>query len=214
MKGFYVHIIESPSADDLLNNVREGFLLTEGLRIAGIKSYFNLVIDEASFLKAIYPNLAIGIKNYGTPIIHISAHGNKEGVQLSNNFFITWEKLRNILSPINASLNDLLILCISSCDGFCGCTMAMESHDHYPFFGLVGPTAEISISDTAIAFLTFYYRLFKGTSVQEAVEAMKTASGNTKFDVILAEVARAIWIQKIQKLVTSQVLQTINQKTK
>lgn len=36
MIKLFVHIIESPSANDLFNNMTEGVLLKEGLHIAGL----------------------------------------------------------------------------------------------------------------------------------------------------------------------------------
>lgn len=35
------------------------------------------------------------------PFLHISAHGNENGIQLTDGTFIKWGELKNILTPIN-----------------------------------------------------------------------------------------------------------------
>jgi hypothetical protein len=199
MNNFFVHIIESPSAKDLLDNRREGLLLQEGLKMAGVAHSYCLAVDRNTFHEALYPKFLVSLKGkYIKCILHISAHGNHDGIALTNGF-LSWHDLDNLLSPINKILENYMVVCMSSCVGFAGCKMAMKTSPPHPFFGLIGPTQEISIADTAIAFLTFYYRLSKGADVLTALEAMKISSGNVNFNSITADSAKQLYLKEIEK---------------
>lgn len=209
MRKFFVHIIESPSAKDLLNSQLEGRLLIEGLRSAGIASYYNLAVNKTTFMESIGRRFSAAIKEFGIPFLHISAHGNKNGIELTDETFFNWSVLKNILLPINRILNGNLFLNISSCSGFFGCKMAMGLDKEMPFFGLVGPTGEIDYADITIAFVAFYHNFAKGATGLDALEAMKKASGNNKFDIILATGAKKIWIDEVNKIAYQQMMQIL-----
>mgnify|MGYP000226890840 CR=1 FL=1 len=135
---YFVHIVESPSAKDLLNARTEGHLLTEALSLAGIISSYNLATDYSTFLEALGPRLyEVMQETKGTPILHLSTHGNEEGIELTDHTFIKWHVLRELLLPINKVLNGGLVVCMSSCSGYSGCRMAMSVEREIPFFGNV-----------------------------------------------------------------------------
>lgn len=195
----FVYIVESPSADDLLNARTEGRLLTEALRLAGVLSFYHTAVNYSSFLAALGARLwdAVALAR-GLPILHISAHGTQHGLGLTDGRFLEWRQLRDLLLPINSALNGGLVVCISSCSGFSGCRMAMSEEDRLPFFGLVGHTGVPRWSDAAVAFVTFYHRLFKGSTVLEAVEVMRSASGDARFLAMRGTEARDTWLQHIE----------------
>ncbi len=50
----------------------------------------------------------------------------------------------------------------------------------------------------AIAFVAFYHNFFtKKSSEMDAVNAMKAASGNPNFEIILAQHAKKIWLEEL-----------------
>jgi len=200
MRRLYVHIIESLSAGNLLNKMTEGALLKEGLRIAGIEHSYWSADNEARFGEAIDIDVVETphILQFDVPIIHISAHGNKDGIQLTDGTYFQWNKLKNIFKRKNLDLNNLLIVCMSSCEGFGAVRMAFNS-EALPFLALIGPTSEIDLRDRAMAFLTFYYRLNKDASPQVALDAMKISSGNDKFAMISGYNAQRIWQEAVNK---------------
>jgi hypothetical protein len=197
----YLHIIESPSSEDFLVDRREGNLLIAGLKLFNIPYRYQVAINLESFKKAL-ESLSPYNLVFGAPILHISSHGSTGGLQLSEDkSFLTWDELKTILLPINQRMNDSLIVAISSCAGFTGCQMAMDSGEELPFFGLIGPTKNILLNDLALGFLTFYYHiLVKGTGIATSVEHMKCATGNPNFSLIRGIEAKAIWVQKIQNI--------------
>jgi len=209
MRKFFVHIIESPSAKDLLNHHLEGYFLTEGLRITEIASYYNLAVNKSTFLESVGKRFSEAIKKYGFPFLHISAHGDKNGIELTDKTFLSWVVLKKILLPINNVLGNTLLLNISSCSGFSACKMAMDPGKEAPFFGLIGPLDKVDFADTTIAFVAFYHNLAKGASPREAVEAMKKASRNNSFGIIRATTAKKAWVDKIRESEDRQLIESL-----
>jgi hypothetical protein len=195
INGFFVYIIESPSAEDLLDGRTEGRVLNEALALAGIPHVYSLVTNEEMLLKAFSDRLVEALRTLNRiPIIHFSLHGNNEGVALTDKKFLTWDYLRNFLLPLEQTFPGDLLLCMSSCFGFSGCRMAMTAQNELPFSALVGNSDEADWSDAAIAYITFYHLLFKGLSLEKAVEAMKIASDDHNFVCVYGDRVRQNWL--------------------
>jgi len=195
MNNVSVYIIESPSDRDIFNGQYEGRTLTDALQIAKIHFDYYLTVSKQTFVEAI-ANMKEIIQEGIYPLLHLSTHGNQDGIELTDKTFIKWDELKKYLEPINNSLNQNLCFGISSCSGFMACKMAMNYSMRLPFFALVGPTKEIPINDVTKAFVTFYFNLLKKkSSGKDAVEAMKIASHNENFDIALAEEKRDLWKQ-------------------
>jgi len=193
MTQIYVHIIESPSADDIFGGDYEGHILTQALRLIRINSQYYLTVNESNFNKAIGQLHYEITENKKIPFLHISAHGNKDGIALTDKTFITWDTLKSILMPINDEMHGMLCGCIASCDGYNGYKMAIGSSQKTSFFALIGPTKKIPLTDMAIGFASYYHNFFlKDKSGKYAVNAMKIASGNPNFDIMLSQEAKNI----------------------
>lgn len=195
-----VYMIESPSDQDLLHARFEGRLIMEALNTIKIDHYYSLAVNKPTFIEAI--NMTLGlIEKKKFPFIHFSAHGTKEGIGLTDGTFIQWHELKKYIRPINDLLNGGLCIGMSSCSGWHACRMVWGFNTKLPFFGLVGPTKDIPFEDVTIAFVTFYYRLLKKRSTgRDAVEAMKIASRNECFDIILASQAKKIWDDTLRNI--------------
>ena len=179
----FVFIVESPSQSDLLDGRTEGRTLGEALKLSGIHGWYSLVTSRETFYTALNERLVQAISAFPgePPMIHFSMHGNLEGIQLTNNDFISWFELRAALSNLNSAMPDGLLICMSSCFGGSGCRMAMHEDSEKPFWALIGNINSASWNDAAVAYVTFYHHLFKGAAVADAVEAMKVASGDYNF---------------------------------
>ena len=183
----FVYIIESPSAQDLLEGRTEGRVLSEVLKLAGITYFYNLVTNLETWKIALgtkfqeannkYPDLA--------PILHLSMHGNanKSGVVLTDETVFSWKRLKEELTPLNNYMEDGLLICMSSCFSSYGRRMAQDNSADNPFYALVASNNLVSWQDAAVAYVTFYHLLFKGLLIDECVKRMKLASDNNDFDV-------------------------------
>jgi hypothetical protein len=181
---FFVYLIESPSEVDIYHNTSEGILLSQSLGLQQIPCSLRTAISQSAFEAALKIGLEEQMKIFPNflPIIHISAHGNQEGIALSNGNLIAWGNLREDLLPINRALGNVLLLCMSCCHGYSAIRMTMEiGKTEHPFFCMVGPYGTTTWSETAVAFSTFYHLLAKEYYVREAVDAMKVASGNNSW---------------------------------
>ena len=159
------------------------------------------IIWRPILIQAMGPRLYSAMqKTGGKPILHFSAHGNQDGIQLTNGKFVTWEVLRNLIVPINRALNGVLLVSLSSCESFSACRMAMTENEDVPFFALVANTGKPKWNDSAVAFVTFYHHIFKGNLIPVAVNAMKVASGDNNFQSILGVQARHVWLEHIQRM--------------
>lgn len=197
----FLYIIESPSPDDLLDGRTEGRVLSEALNLAGIPHSYSIAVDERTLDEALDKRLIEAwTKHQQPPILHLSMHGDTNGVALTNGAILKWDQLRQKLLPIMRVMPNGLLICMSSCFGFAGCRLAMYS-DHEPhFWALIGHTDSVDWADAAIAYVTFYHRFFKGHTVAACVEAMKVASGDSRFDVAVGAVAKRGWTEYIQQL--------------
>jgi hypothetical protein len=148
------------------------------------------------------------------PILHISAHGYSEGIQLSDSTVITWATLRQFLAPINTALNNGLLVCLSCCEGYSGMRMAMFIEDEgYPFYAIVANSEKPLWSDTAVAYSTFYHLISKGEFIVDAVNAMQIASGNHTFWVETAEQSRQGYLEYIKNVNAPAAQEQLEEKT-
>ena len=193
-ESHFVHIIESPDSMDLLDGRTEGEVLAKSLRLAGINMCYNLATNYATFLEALQRVYQAAGDFGGVPVLHISAHGDEDGIALTDGTVLSWDDLRPLCDEMQGSL----LIGMSTCQGWEGGRIAM-SEDGYPFYALVGNVGDAAWSDSAVAFVALYHRLFQGAEVEDAVEAMRSASGDPNFDCWWGADARESWKQYVEE---------------
>ncbi|SUS05869.1 conserved hypothetical protein [uncultured Defluviicoccus sp.] len=200
---FFVFIIESPSPVDLYHRRGEGEVIRNAVGLNLIPSELRLAVNREAFEAAIRIGLSDAMREHPNrlPILHISAHGFDEGIQLSSGEVLDWSELRDLLLPVNRALGGSLILCMSTCEGYSGSRMAMRREEcEHPFYAIVGNGRKPSWPETAVAFATFYHLVACGRYIVDAVEAMRIASGNDAFFVTTAEESRRGFLEYIQSI--------------
>jgi len=200
---FFVFVIESPSAVDLYHRRSEGEIIRQAVELNGIRCAVKTAINLQSF----HACLAVGLVEQMSvqagfmPLLHISAHGSNDGIQLSDGYIMPWHELREHLRPINEALGGSLVVCMSSCEGYSGIRMAMTiDQTPLPFFALIGCSEKPTWGETAVAYATLYHQLWRGEYVADAVNAMCIASGNQMFFLQHAENSRQGYIQYLSKV--------------
>ena len=207
---FFVYIIESPSAPDIYHGRSEGALVAQAIRLDGIPCVIRTAINLEAFKAALLYGLSEVMKMFPGhyPILHLSAHGGEEGIQLSSNETITWAELRDFLVPINSSLNGTLLLCMSTCKGYSACRMAMEVGDMpHPYFAMIGNFGTPTWPDTSVAYMTFYHLIAKGQTIPDAVIAMRAASGDHDWVAETAEMSKQGYIEFVKNQVQATDIQ-------
>ncbi len=198
---FFVFVIESPSEIDIYKRRSEGEVVKQVADLNGIPCVVRTAISQQACMACFQIGLKEARASYPgyTPVIHISAHGNSEGIQLSNGHVMDWDELKEHFRPVNQDLNNFLVVCMSSCEGYAGIRMAMENDTApLPFYALVGCSEKPTWSETAVGYATLYHQLLRGEHIEVAMNAMRTASGNPYFFYQHASATREDWIKRLE----------------
>jgi hypothetical protein len=211
---FFVYVVESPSAPDLYHRRSEGDLLRQAINLNQIHCVLRLAVNLEAFSASLKIGLTEAMEQMPNtvPILHISAHGYKDGIQLSSGEFLGWDELRELLIPINQALSGALILCMSTCEGYSGQQMAMVEHSSFhPFFAIIGNSGKPTWPETAVAFSSFYHLVANGRFLKDAVEAMAVASGNESFFITTANESQTGYLEYLKRVNVPEAIDTMEQ---
>jgi hypothetical protein len=200
---FFVFVIESPSAADLYHRRGEGEIIKQAAELNGIMCVVKTAISLQAFEACLKFSIvdAMNMAPDCIPVVHISAHGNSHGIQLSDGYQMSWAELRDHLRPVNQAIGGVLVVCMSSCEGYSGIRMAMHLEDsELPYFALVGCGSQPTYSETAVGYATFYHQLWRGVHIDTAVGAMRVASGNNHFNLQHAIETRLGYIDFLKRV--------------
>jgi hypothetical protein len=183
-----IYIIESSSLDDLENDRKEGYALSEMLRLANIKNHYFYVSDKQAFAK-VFKEIIETEKgnNEGVITLHFSMHGNENGIELTNKEFILWktlytEYLKTFIDAVgHGSLKSGHIfapfhLHFSVCKGFYA-RKIKDIANVPPYYTLIGPIKEVDWTESLVAFITLYHNtIHTQIGVRLSVEKMNIAA--------------------------------------
>jgi hypothetical protein len=206
----FVYVVESPSAADIYHGRSEGGLVAQALALDGVPCVTRTTINQHAFTAALTIGLPEAMATFPgrIPVLHLSAHGSSQGIELSSTAFVPWDGLRSLVTPINRQLSGCLVLCMSACDGYSACQMAMRADDsEHPYFALVANYGKPTWSETGVGYAAFYHRLGHGSGIAEAVAAMIAASGNDRWTFETAETTKRSYLDFIARDVNVLVAQ-------
>jgi hypothetical protein len=186
-----VFVVESTSHEDQRRGISEGPKLVEIASQLGLPAVCHTVTNAQDFDECLRDDLPQVVNREKTlPMLHISAHGNGDGLILTSGEIIKWWDLKVELAAANKACHGGLIVCMSSCEGVAGLKMVMQTEGPMPFLVMVGCKTKPLWAEAAIAYATFYKEISQGAVFEPAVEAMRVASGNRDFALGLAEPTR------------------------
>lgn len=187
---FKVYIIESPADIDLFENRTEGKALSNILRISEIPYEYLLVTSKRTFGQAfdlIKDDISELQEEYlfVWPIIHISCHGNDEGIGLTDGSYLNWNVLYHMLEDINICFeeeqNSPILLAMSSCYGL-HAIKADWDNEKSPFAFVLGHEETIPWDDALIAFSVFYHNFVnKKVTSDIALECMNNSINHPEY---------------------------------
>ncbi|HGS5294531.1 TPA: hypothetical protein ACMDR2_003568 [Vibrio cholerae] len=168
-------ILESRSPKDIYDDRFEAGTLKQVLKLEGVDTKHFEVINREYFAKAIKYAEKEHIR-----YIHISAHGNPQGIALTDGDFITWRELDEIAWP---KLKNTC-LCFSSCSVGEGAEELFIYHKSF-CNAIVAPTRNIGWGEALVAFSAFYHRaLSTETSTAQDVKVLNHIVGAGSFRLI------------------------------
>ncbi len=121
-------------------------------------------------------------------MFHFVGHGNKQCLAFKHlSESITWEELTTILTEINEATGNTLVLNMTSCFGLHGIKTVNPFSNKSPFFGLIGYDGELEIKAAKQANDIFYSSMFKGFTINQAVDVLKTKMNDKNFHCISSQ---------------------------
>lgn len=95
-----------------------------------------------------------------SPLLHIEAHGGKEGIVLSNGDRVRWAEVAPKLAAINRISRVNLLVVAAMCRGW-HMSDILRPTDPTPAFGILGTTAEVSAGVLLTIMQAFYRTLLE-----------------------------------------------------
>ncbi|MFA6958872.1 MAG: hypothetical protein WC538_23620 [Thermoanaerobaculia bacterium] len=201
MSNFSVFIIESVQPDDLLVGRTEGRLLQAGLALIGLQCEYRLAVDPSTLGKSIGQFLRHAQASESFPILHLSVHGNEDGIVLTSGVHFDWQSLRELLLPVNRVLGGNLFLSLSACHGASGCQMAMSTETDLPYRGLLSHFGPVGFADAAVAYTVFYHRLAMDARFDGAITSMRAAVDDQNFALLQGDETQKLFQTKFKRAI-------------
>ncbi len=210
-RSLFVFIIDSPSPQDLFEGYTIGMALRDALKAIKIPHFYTLATNKDALdqamqsklwtcgdqMQASQPGQQDGVSIDAVPLLHICMHGNDYGVGLTDGSFIEWQAFRNTLIAHNRIKGYDPFVCMASCNGIHASKM-VHAYDSV-FSYLIGNDRAAFQSDLTVAYLSFYNHMFwKRSTVDQAVSAMKAASGDYNFFYAVGQQIRNLRFQETQ----------------
>jgi hypothetical protein len=103
------------------------------------------------------------------PLLHIEAHGSKDGLQLAGGDVVNWADLQPYLMALNKATRNHLFIMMAACKGFHGIKAMFDRADHAACLRLLGgPAEETSAGRLDGAMKRFYSSLLRTGDLDEA----------------------------------------------
>jgi len=203
-----VFILEIPSATDLYHCISEAQHVCEIVTLNEFDCKSRCSIDRAAFNQAIDEFTNWVVQNPECPpILHLSAHGSQTGIELPDGDEISWRQFQTTLQGANQAAEDGVVICLSCCEGLTCEQVLLHSNDgEKPFRGIIATGDKPEWSDTAVGFSAFYHRLANGSSVKDAVYALRIASGMESFLYICCDSAKDVMKQSSDGVASDDIV--------
>ena len=167
--------------------------MAAALRLCEIDVTYQLAVDRKTLERA-FRSISEHFQKERTdsnelPFIHISAHGDDQGIQLTDEDYFDWDDLRSAIGEVNRSIGYVphnepglsksisrVSLCLSSCEGFGA--HKIHNSNPCPFQYLIGPMSKVTWADSLTAFQVFYHSAnHSNNGIKESVDRMNAAIG-------------------------------------
>jgi len=110
------------------------------------------------------------------PLIHLETHGDKKGVSLKSGEHVLYEELCPVLRKINVLAQNNLFVVVAACNGvYLSFILSNSLTDPSPFWGVCGPSVEISAGDVIDGYSAFYGEALVSADMNAAIGRLKQA---------------------------------------
>lgn len=178
-----VYIIESLDPDDEGNGRLEGVFLSHVLRLHGKSPIYQYVRNRKEFEKAVR---AFGKSRYR--YLHLSCHGDPEGLCTTNQEEIDFDELAQMLQPHMKGRRLFVSACKMVHTDLAKAIIAASG-----CYSVVGPTQDIAFTDSAVVWAAVYHLAFSEDSdrITRSSLRAKLKDACALFDVSFAYFAKS-----------------------
>ncbi|HTB86265.1 MAG TPA: hypothetical protein VK742_21635 [Candidatus Sulfotelmatobacter sp.] len=183
-----LHVIDAIDQRTFERGGSDAKMLTDKLKATKIHLVPHVARDAKS-LQEVITSIAEYRPSYtnpkqAIPYVHISCHGQKDGLHLGDNPLTPWSILSNTLLPLFEKTDYNVPLSLSSCWGYYGAQLAYGMDQKYqkrrPYYSLVGPKQEEKIGPLCESFGVFYYNLLvRFKSLKKSIKTATEKGGIT-----------------------------------
>ena len=104
------------------------------------------------------------------PLLHIEAHGDKDGLQLAKGDVVKWADLQPYFLALNKATRNHLLIMMAACKGFHGIKAMLDPADHAASLRLLGgPAEETPAGRLEDAMKGFYSSLLRTGNLDDAI---------------------------------------------
>jgi hypothetical protein len=120
------------------------------------------------------------------PVLHLESHGDENGLGgpdgAGGKEVLSWDELTDPLQELNLMTRCNLVVVVAACIGFAG-IMALVRGPRAPAIALIGPDADIMVSNLLSATKEFYRRwMDENPNLDEIVDSASREAGSVSFD--------------------------------
>lgn len=106
--------------------------------------------------------------------LHITSHGNEDGIGLDGNDFVCWKEFFNYTRQLNVKMHNTLLIVLSSCVGG-GILSYIEPEKRAPYMAFIGNTRSVFIKDAKKGFNLFYEDFYYPQDFRKCLDKMNGA---------------------------------------
>lgn len=156
-----IHIVEATSETDLATGkaLYENTLAYKLFEVDGLNCELSQPKSVSSFI-GVLENINAEAANGVFPIVHIEAHGSREGLRVGSGEFIKWDTIRKSLTDINVSCRNNLLVTMAACEGVY-LFKIVKPVQRAPFWGLIGPKNTMKARQLEVDYSSFYSELLE-----------------------------------------------------
>lgn len=151
-------------------------------------------------------------KTGNVPLLHIETHGSKEGLVLKSGESVRYEELLPALRTINVIAQNNLFVVAAACEGgYLSFVLRESLTSPCPFWGICGPSVEVSAQDVFKGYSAFYAELLVSSDAKNALVKLQEAipAHGDKFNIWNAEYLFLLAFRHYaDSLCTGEALQT------
>ncbi len=110
-----------------------------------------------------------------SPLLHLEAHGDEDGLQVGSGELIGWTELAPALARINQAARMNLLVVAASCNGW-HLTRSLSPVGRSPVWAVLGPPSTVPGDGLHEAMKRFYSQLLPSLNVMDALRALNQHS--------------------------------------